>query len=306
MRVRDSRHRAVRDAARAEPISGRVAVLSLLAEVAGERSLVCLVDDVQWLGRASAQVLGFVARRLGAESVGLVFAARVPGGELAGSPELLVAGLPEADARALLDWVTPGPLDERVRDRLVTETRGNPLALLELARLARRAERQAGSGCPARHRSRRSMRASGVGSWRCLRRPGGCCWSLLLVAAADPTGDPGLVWRAAGRLGIGAEAATPAAEAGLAEFCTQVRFRHPLVRSAAYQSASRQERQDAHRALAEATDPQIDPDRRAWHRAQAAPGPDENVASEMEGSAGRAQARGAWPRRPRSWGEPRC
>jgi DNA-binding CsgD family transcriptional regulator/Spy/CpxP family protein refolding chaperone len=265
-----------------------LAVLSLLAEVAGEQPLVCLVDDQQWLDSASAQVLGFAARRLGAESVGLVFAARVPGGDLAGLPELPVAGLPEADARALLDSVIAGPLDARVRDRIVAETRGNPLALLELGRLARRAELAGEFGLPGAARVaavdesfRRRVDALPAQTRR-----------LLLVAAADPTGDPGLVWQAAGQLGIGTEAATPAAEAGLAEFGTQVRFRHPLARTAAYQSASRQDMQDAHRALAEVTDPQTDPDRRAWHRAQAAPGPDENVAGELEQSADRAQARG--------------
>ncbi len=266
-----------------------LAVLSLLAEAAAKQPMICLIDDQQWLDRTSAQVLGFVARRLGAESVGLIFAARVPGRELAGLPELLVAGLPEADARAVLDWVTAGPLDERVRDRIVAETRGNPLALLELARLVTPAELAGGFGLPGvvpiAGRVEDSFQRRVDAQPTQTRR-------LLLVAAADPTGDPGLVWQAAGRLGIGAEAATAAAEAGLVEFGSRVRFRHPLVRSAAYRSASRQQRQDAHRALAEVTDPQIDPDRRAWHRAQAAPGPDEDVASELEQSAGRARARG--------------
>src|SRR5216683_3201691 len=265
-----------------------LAVLSLLAEVAGEQPLICLVDDQQWLDRASAQVLGFVARRLGAESVGLVFAARVPGGDLAGLPELVVAGLPEAEARALLDSVTAAPLDERVRDRIVAETRGKPLALLELARLVTPAELAGGFGLP----SATPVAAVDESIRRRVEALPAQTRRLLLVAAADPTGDPGLVWRAAGRLGIGAEAARPAAEAGLVEFGTRVRFRHPLVRTAAYRSASRQQRLDAHRALAEVTDLQIDPDRRAWHRAQAAPGPDEDVAWELERSAGRAQARG--------------
>jgi hypothetical protein len=266
-----------------------LAVLSLLSDVAGQRPLVCLVDDQQWLDRASAQVLGFVARRLGAESVGLVFAARAPEAELAGLPELAVGGLPQADAQVLLDSVLAGPLDERVRSRVVGETRGNPLVLIEWARLLTPAELAGGFGLPSvvpipsriDDSFRRRIEALPAETRR-----------LLMVAAADPTGDPGLVWRAAGLLGVGAGAATPAADAGLAEFGARVEFRHPLVRSAAYRSASLRERQDAHRALAQVTDPQVDPDRRAWHRARAAPGPDEDVAEELERSAGRAEARG--------------
>jgi DNA-binding CsgD family transcriptional regulator len=265
-----------------------LAVLSLLSEVAEEQPLVCLVDDGQWLDRASAQVLAFVARRLGAESIGLVFAERAPG-DLAGPAELGVGGLQEADARVLLDSVLTGPLDARVRDQLVAETRGNPLALLELPRGLTAAELAGGFGLPGAAPLLGSIEES-------FRRRSDALPDesrrLLLLAAADPTGNPALVWRAAAKLGIGAEAAAPAAEAGLAEFGTRVRFRHPLVRSAAYRSASAQERQQVHRALAEVTDPRLDPDRRAWHRAQAAPGPDEDVAGELERSAGRARARG--------------
>jgi DNA-binding CsgD family transcriptional regulator len=266
-----------------------LAALGLLAEVAGERPLVCLVDDEQWLDHASAQVLGFVARRLAAESVGLVFAARVRDGEVAGVPELLVEGLREGDARALLDSALAGPVDARVRGQIVAETRGNPLALLELARGVTPAELAGGFGLPDAAalpgRIEDSFRRQ-LGALPAQTR------RLLQLAAADPTGEPALVWRAARRLGMPDEAATPAAEAGLAEFGAQVVFRHPLIRSAAYRSASLQDRQDAHRALAEATDPQTDPDRRAWHRAQAAAGPDEDIAGELERSAGRAQARG--------------
>ena len=266
-----------------------LAVLSLLSDAAEEQPLLCVVDDQQWLDRASAQALGFVARRLAAEAVGLVFAVRVRGKELAGLPELMVGGLPDGDARALLDSLLTGPLDERVRDQIVTETRGNPLALLELVRTLTPAELAGGFGLPGQapisgnieDAFRRRLDALPAQTRR-----------LLLVAAADPTGDPGLVWRAAGELGIPVPAATPAAEAGLAEFGARVRFRHPLVRSAVYRAASHQERQDAHHALAAATAPQTDPDRRAWHRAQSAPGPDEQVAGELERSAGRAQARG--------------
>ncbi len=265
-----------------------LAVLGLLSEVAGERPLVCLVDDEQWLDRASAQVLAFVARRLGAESVGLVFAARVPAGDLAGLPELVVEGLREDDARALLGSALTGPLDARVRDQFIAETRGNPLALLELPR-GLTAELAGGFGLPGAlalpGRIEESFRRRVDALPDPTRR-------LLLLAAAEPAGDLALVWRAAGRLGIGADAAGAAADAGLVEFGARVLFRHPLVRSAAYRPASAREKQQVHRALAEATDPAIDPDRRTWHRAQAAPGPDEDVAAELERSAGRAQARG--------------
>ena len=264
-----------------------LAVLGLLAEAAVERPVVCLVDDAQWLDRASAQALAFVARRLGAESVGLVFSARVADGELARLPELEVKGLPERDARALLDAVLTGPIDARVREQIVAETRGNPLALLELPRAATSMHLAGGFGLPGALSGRieDSFRRRVDALPAQARR-------LLLLAAADPTGDPVLVWRAAGRLGIGAQAAGPAAEAGLAEFGARVRFRHPLVRSAVYRAAPTADRQEVHRALADATDPQADPDRRAWHRAQAAAGPDKEVAAELEDSAGRAQARG--------------
>ena len=266
-----------------------LAVLGLVSEVAADRPLICLVDDVQWLDRASAQVLAFVARRLGAESVGLVFGARVLGTDLAGLPELVVAGLREDAARALLESVLTGPIDARVRDQIVAETHGNPLALLELPRGLTAAELAGGFGLPGAvplpGRIDESFRR------RVDALPAETRRLLLLLAAADPTGDPLLVWRAAGQLGVGAEAAGPAADAGLIEFGARVRFRHPLVRSAAYRSSSAQERQEAHRALAEATDPHADPDRRAWHRAAAAAGPDEQVAAELEHSARRAQAR---------------
>ena len=266
-----------------------LAVLSLLAEVAAKQPLVCVVDDTQWLDHASAQVLAFAARRLGAESVGVVFGARAPGGDLAGLPELVVGGLPEAEARALLDSVLTGSIDVRVRDQIIAETGGNPLALLELPLGLTAAELAGGFGLPGvvplPGRIEESFRRRVDALPPETRR-------LLLVAAADPTGDAVLVWRAAGQLAIGAAAARPAVEAGLIEFGGRVRFRHPLVRSAAYRSAPVPDRQQAHAALAEATDPQADPDRRAWHRAAATAGPDEDVAAELERSAGRAQARG--------------
>jgi len=266
-----------------------LAVLSLLSEVAGERPLICLVDDQQWLDSASAQALGFVARRLAADPVGLVFATRDPGDDLAALPELVVEGLHEDDARALLDSVLAGPLDVRIRDQIVAETRGNPLALLELPRGLTPAELAGGFGLPGARplsgRIEESFRRQIDALPDQTRR-------LLQLAAADSSGDPLLVWRAAGQLGIPVQSGAPAVEARLVGFGAQVRFRHPLVRSAAYRSASSQEKRDVHRALAEVTDPQLDPDRRAWHRAQSAPDPDEEVAGELERSAGRAQSRG--------------
>jgi DNA-binding CsgD family transcriptional regulator len=266
-----------------------LAVLGLLSEVAEEQPLVCVVDDEQWLDRASAQVLGFVARRLAAEPVGLVFGARDPGEELAGLPQMTVQGLGEGDARALLDSVLTGPVDARVRDRFIAETRGNPLALQEL-RWGLAPEQLAGgfgllNGMPLPGRIEESFRMQLGALPTDTRR-------LLLLAAADPSGDSLLVWRAAAKLGIPARAATPAVEAGLVEFGARVRFRHPLARSAAYRSASLPDRQEAHGALAAATDAGLDPDRRAWHRAQAAAGSDEEVAAELERSAGRAQRHG--------------
>ena len=266
-----------------------LAVLGLLSETAGERPLVCVVDDQQWLDHASAQALGFAARRLAADPVGLVFAARVPGEDVAGLPELVVDGLAEDDARALLESVLTGPLDARVRDQIIADTNGNPLALLELPRGLTSAQLAGGFGLSSAVPLAGRIEESFGRQLEALPAP---TRRLVQLAAADPSGDPVLVGRAARRLAIGVGAARPAAEAGLAEFGARVRFRHPLVRSAAYRSASIQTRQELHGALAEVTDPAVDPDRRAWHRAQAAPGPDEEVAAELEQSAGRAQRRG--------------
>ena len=266
-----------------------LAVLSLLAEAAGERPLICLVDDQQWLDSASAQALGFVARRLVAEPVGLVFAARDPGDQLAGLPELAVEGLQEGEARTLLDSVLAGPLDARVRDQIVTETRGNPLALLELPRGLTPAQLAGGFGLAGTRPLSGRIEESFLRQIQALPSQ---ARRLLQLAAADPSGDMSLVWRAAARLGIAVQAGAPAVDAELAEFSPRVRFRHPLIRSAAYRSASVQERREVHRVLAEVTDPLLDPDRRAWHRAEAAPAPDEEVADELERSAGRAQGRG--------------
>jgi len=268
-----------------------LAVLSLLSDVAREQPLVCVVDDAQWLDRASAQALAFVARRLVTESVAVVFAVRSPGAgqDLTGLAELVVSGLPDGAARALLESVIIGPLDEQVRDRIVAETRGNPQALLELARGLTPEELAGGIGLPCVTAVPERIEE---GFQRQLMPLPPATRRLLLIAAAEPAGDPLLVWRAADRLGVQATAAAPATAAGLIEFGGHVRFCHPLARSAVYRAASPQERHNAHRALAEATDPGIDPDRRAWHRARAATGLDEDVAAELEGSATRARARG--------------
>jgi len=266
-----------------------LAVLGLLSEVSEEQPLICVVDDQHWLDRASAQALGFAARRLAAEPVGLVFAARVPSDDVGQLPELVIGGLPEDDARGLLDSVLAGPVDGRVRDQIVAETRGNPLALLELPRGLTPAQLAGGFGLPgARSLSGRieeSFRRQLDALPEQTRR-------LLQLAAADPSGDALLVWRAAEMLGIPIQAGAPAVEADLVEFSARVRFRHPLVRSASYLSASPMDRQEMHGALGEVTDPRVDPDRRAWHRAQAAPGPDEDIAAELERAASRAQGRG--------------
>jgi DNA-binding CsgD family transcriptional regulator len=271
-----------------------LAVLGLLSEVAADRPLLCLVDDAQWLDRASAQALAFAARRLDAESVAMLFGTRNPAGEgdLADLPALVLEGLPDEDARALLASVIPGRLDERVRDRIIAESGGNPLALLELPRGVTTAELAGGFGIMGAEPL--SGRIEDSFQRRIAPLPG-ATRRLLLLAAAEPTGDPALLWRAAGLLGIGAEAAAPAEAQELVDFGAQVTFRHPLIRSAIYRPASPGERREVHRALAGATDPQLDPDRRVWHLAQAAPGPDEDVASELERSADRAQARGGLP-----------
>ncbi|MFD8499083.1 AAA family ATPase [Amycolatopsis sp. NPDC059657] len=266
-----------------------LAVLTLLAEVADDQPLMCLVDDAQWLDQMSAQILAFVARRLLAEQIALVFALREanPELDLADLPQLEVRGLGEPEARALLDSVIKGPLDSRVRDRIVAETHGNPLALLELPRAWTAAELVDGFEQPDSLAGRieqcflKQLEPVPADTRR-----------LLLTAAAEPLGDATLLWRAAGLLGLGADPAAAAEETGLIEFGSRIRFRHPLVRSAVYRSASAAERQEVHRVLAEVTDAEVDPDRRAWHRAQATVSPDEDVAADLERSAVRAAARG--------------
>jgi DNA-binding CsgD family transcriptional regulator len=267
-----------------------LAVLSLVAELAAKQPLVCLVDDAQWLDEASCQVLGVVARRLLAESVLLVLAVRETGEEhlFPGVPELTVDGLAAEDARRLLAAATPAHLDDRVRERLVSETRGNPLALLELVRSMSDAELSGGFAVHSTGMTTGLLEEHYLTKVRALPEP---TRLLLLVAAADPTGDATLLWRAAQALSLPHDAGEPARADQLLELDSAVRFRHPLVRSAAYAAGSREDRRRAHRALAEVTDAEADPDRRVWHLAAAASGPDEDVASELERSAERAEAR---------------
>jgi hypothetical protein len=268
-----------------------LAVLSLLADAAEEQPLICVVDDTQWLDRVSVQTLAFVARRLLAERVGLVFALRESGDdhELEGLPEIVIEGLAAAEARRLLDATVPGSLDPSVRDWILGEAGGNPLALLELPRERTTIAVPGGFGLPLETPLTSRIEQGFV---RQLEPFPAGTRRLLLLAAAEPVGDVTLLWRAAERLGIGSEVAAPAEAAGLVEIGARVRFRHPLLRSAAYRAASAPERREVHKALADATDARVDPDRRAWHRARAAARPDEAVAGELERSAGRAQARG--------------
>src|SRR3954451_22376955 len=265
-----------------------LAVLSLLSEAADERPILCVIDDAQWLDRASALTLAFVARRLLAERVGIVFAAREPGGELAHLPELEVHGLLRDDARALLGasvWLT---LDEPVRDRIVAETHWNPLALLELPRGLTARQLAGGFGLVEARGLAGRIEESFV---RRVETLSDDARRLLLVAAAEPVGDPLLLLAASERLKI-AVSATDAETDSLLAFGERVTFRHPLVRSAVYRTATREQRREVHLALAEATDRTVDPDRRAWHLATAAAGPNEPVAAALEQSASRAQARG--------------
>ena len=264
-------------------------VLSLLSEVSGERPVLCVVDDAQWLDQSSALALAFVARRLLADRVGIVFAAREPGEGLQHISQLELHGLRDGDASALLDSALQFRLDVQVRDRILAETRGNPLALLELPRGLTTTELAGGLGAAEAHAVTGRIESSFV---RRLQELPEETRRLVLIAAAEPVGDPLLLWRAAERLSIPARAAGAAEADGLLEIGDRVTFRHPLVRSAVYRSAPVDVRRAVHLALAEATDREADPDRRAWHLAAAAAGPDEEVALELERSAGRAKARG--------------
>ncbi|MGI5239392.1 ATP-binding protein [Dactylosporangium sp. CA-139066] len=274
-----------------DPFLIGIATLGLLAESLQELPLLCVVDDAQWLDGASAAALAFLARRVAAERVAVVFAVREPGTppELAGLPGLTVEGLSEPEARALLAAEVRAPLDERVRDRILGEARGNPLALLELPRSAGLTGMAGGfalpDAVPVSSRIEESFQAR-------LERLPEAARQLLVLAAAEPVGDPALLWRATELIGLDRTSAGYAESSGLVEFGTRVRFCHPLARSAAYRAASLDERRQAHHALAAATDPVADPDRLAWHHAQASAGPDEDVAAELEQSATRAQRRG--------------
>lgn len=268
-----------------------LATLSLLSAAVGDKPLVCLVDDVQWLDRVSAQTLEFVARRLLAESVLLVLAVREGSREvLADLPELAVRGLNERDSRRLLDSVVTGPLNQRVRDRIVAETRGNPLALVELPRGLTLLEMAGGYGIPETRPLSSQIEADFLRRIQSLPVQ---TQQLLLIAATEPVGDVSLLRDAAEHLGIDVEAAATQAEAsGLMTLGAWVRFRHPLVRSAAYRAVGFEERRRVHGALAESIDATLFPERRVWHIASSTTGPDESVAAELEGSAGRAHARG--------------
>ncbi len=258
-----------------------VAVLNLLSATAEKRPVLCLVDDAQWLDAASVQALGFVARRLVAEPMAMIFSLREPvtTRALDGLPQLSVQGLDEPDARALLSRAVPGPLDDRVRDRIIAETEGNPLALIELSQTMSRSERAggfappAGGDLPSQLQEQYLRRISALPT---------ATQRLMLLAAAEPLGDAALLWRAAERLSLDPGALVPATEAGLLDIDDRVRFHHPLVRSAVYRAASPDERRRVHHALADVSDPELAPERRAWHRALAAAEPDETVAAELE------------------------
>ncbi|MFC4055779.1 AAA family ATPase [Actinomadura syzygii] len=266
-----------------------LAVLSLLSDASERRPLLCAVDDAQWVDQASLQVLGFVARRLLAESVVLIFGARERSRDLLGLPELELTGLRDADAHTLLDSVTYGRLDQHVRDRIVSETKGNPLALLELPRGLTVTQMAGGFGLLRADALPGRIEQSFLARIAALPEQ---TRTLLLIAAAEPVGDPALVWAAAARLGVTPAEALADGTREWLSLGARVTFRHPLVRSAVYRSAAEEDRRTVHLALAEVTDPDVDPDRRAWHLASAAPAPDESVAAELEKSADRARARG--------------
>lgn len=266
-----------RDGPTPDPFLVGLAVLNLLSEAAQHRGLVLLVDDQQWLDQASSRIMGFVARRLGAESLGIVLATRNFGEDLRDLPTLPLGRLRDDDSRTLLSAVLDGPLDARVRDRIIAEARGNPLALLEVPRTLSSADLAGGFGLPPAtftHSLEGNFRRQIESLPPATRR-------LLALAAAEPAGDPALLWSAADVLGLDPDVAEPAMDAGLVEIGTRVRFRHPLIRSTAYRCVPLSDRRRIHGALAQVTDAAADPDSRAWHLGQAVVGPDEEVAGEL-------------------------
>src|SRR4051812_20831919 len=271
-----------------------LATLNLLARAAGSRPLLCVVDDAQWLDQPSAEALAFVARRLGSQPVVLVLATRDrPGADgLHGLPELPLHGLPHADARVLFARSSPGRIDPIVADRIVEEARGNPLALLELTRAASAAELAGGFGLSSSRDLSQQMDDDLLQKVLALPPQSR---QLLLVAAAEPLGDPWLLWRAANELQLPRTAAGPLRSGGLLSLAPRVVFRSPLLRFAVHQLATDEERRDVHFALALATDPARDPDHHVWHLAHAADGPDEGLASELERLAPLARRCGGVP-----------
>jgi DNA-binding CsgD family transcriptional regulator len=270
-----------------------LAVLTLLAEAASAVPLVCVIDDLQWLDPESVVVLGFVARRLYAERVVLLFAVREPAGELpalAGLPELVVAGLAEDAALELLASLAPGRLSPAVGARIVAETGGNPLALVEVAGELSPDQLAGAEALPEPLPAAGSLEQA---FGRRVRRLPAEARLLLAVAAAEPTASEALLWRAAGQLGIDPDAAAAADLGDLAEVDSQVAFRHPLVRSAVYYGIPLGQRRLIHQALA-AVEDGSEPDRVAWHLGMAAVGSDEAVAARLEQAAGRARDRGGY------------
>ena len=271
-----------------------LASLTVLSSAATARPLLCVVDDAQWLDQESAGVLAFVARRLHGDAIGMLFAVRDPSERhvpLDGLPGLRVRGLPPAEARQLLASAAAGRQDSKVSERIIAQTNGNPLALIELGRELAPAQLAGEMPLPEPLPAGRSLEARFLRQVRCLPA---ATQTLLLTAAADPTGDPAVLWRAGERLGFGIGAAGPAEAHELVTFGPLIRFRHPLIRSAVYHGALLPDRQRVHEALAEAADPGSGADLRAWHRAEAATGPDEAVAVELEQAADRARSRGGW------------
>ncbi|WP_307527064.1 AAA family ATPase [Streptomyces umbrinus] len=278
----------LRSAAAPSPFLVGLALLGLLTEAAEDRGLLCVVDDAQWLDHASARALAFAARRLDAEGIALVPVMRQPDEVFAGLAHMVVEGLGHEDAREILRLAVPGGLDQRVRDQLIAEARGNPLALRELPRALNPAQIASGltlsSTLPLENRIEQSL----VVQLASLPAPA----RSLLLAAAEPTGDPGLLWRASAVLGLGPDAFDAAKDAEALVVGTRVGFRHPLVRSAVYRAASPADRRRVHDALADVTSAEHNPDRRAWHRASATLHPDDGVAADLERSAARARTRG--------------